>query len=52
MWWRTQECDADSLLIPSHTTNKGAERNFRNQPQYDEIGLLLREYINRNDYVD
>jgi hypothetical protein len=32
----------DSLLIPSHTTNKGASRNFRNQLEYDEVGVITK----------
>jgi hypothetical protein len=47
---KSGECDA--LLIPSHTTNKGASAIFGINWSMTRLGQLPREYINRNDYVD
>jgi hypothetical protein len=42
----------DSLLIPSHTTNKAASAIFGINWSMTRLGWLPRECINRNDYVD
>jgi len=30
----------DSLPIPSHAIKQGCERHFRNQMEYDEVGVI------------
>jgi hypothetical protein len=32
----------DALLIPSHTTKEGWERNFQNRLEYDEVGVSTK----------
>jgi hypothetical protein len=32
----------DSLLTPSQLDKQGCERNFRNQLEYDEVGVITK----------